>query len=65
MSVVLPHWSRLDREETRVTRTVLHGGRIFDGTGSPVADGDLVIEDGRIVTSDSAWTVTSRSTYPA
>jgi imidazolonepropionase-like amidohydrolase len=32
-----------------VTRTVLHGGRIFDGSGSPIADGDLAIEDGRIV----------------
>ena len=31
-----------------MSRTVLHGGRIFDGTGSPVADGDLLIEDGRI-----------------
>jgi imidazolonepropionase-like amidohydrolase len=31
-----------------MSRTVLHGGRIFDGTGSPLADGDLVIEDGRI-----------------
>lgn len=31
-----------------MTRTVLHGGRIFDGTGSPVTDGDLVLEDGRI-----------------
>jgi imidazolonepropionase-like amidohydrolase len=30
-------------------RTVLHGGRIFDGTGSQVADGDLLIEDGRIL----------------
>lgn len=29
-------------------RTVLTGGRIFDGTGAPVADGDVVIEDGRI-----------------
>ncbi len=28
---------------------MLHGGRIFDGTGSPVADGDVAIEDGRIV----------------
>jgi imidazolonepropionase-like amidohydrolase len=28
---------------------VLHGGRIFDGTGSPVADGDVLIEDGRIL----------------
>ncbi len=31
-----------------MTRTLLHGGRIFDGTGSPAADGDLVLEDGRI-----------------
>lgn len=31
-----------------MSRTVLHGGRIFDGTGSPPADGDLLIEDGRI-----------------
>lgn len=31
-----------------MSTTVLHGGRIFDGTGSPVADGDLLIEDGRI-----------------
>ena len=28
---------------------MLHGGRIFDGTGSPVADGDVAIEDGRIL----------------
>jgi imidazolonepropionase-like amidohydrolase len=26
----------------------MHGGRIFDGTGSPAANGDLLIEDGRI-----------------
>jgi imidazolonepropionase-like amidohydrolase len=31
-----------------MTRTVLHGGRIFDGTGSPIANGDVVIEDGLI-----------------
>src|SRR2546430_969853 len=30
-------------------RTVLTGGMVFDGTGAPVAEGDLVIEDGRIV----------------
>jgi imidazolonepropionase-like amidohydrolase len=30
-------------------RTVFHGGRIFDGTGAPPADGDLAIEDGRVV----------------
>jgi len=32
-----------------MTRTVLTGGRIFDGTGSPVADGDVAISAGRIV----------------
>lgn len=32
-----------------MSRTVLHGGRIFDGTGSPIADGDIAFEDGRIV----------------
>ncbi len=31
-----------------MTRTVLHGGQIFDGGGGPIARGDLVIEDGRI-----------------
>jgi imidazolonepropionase-like amidohydrolase len=32
-----------------MTRTVFHGGRLFDGTGAPVAEGDVVIEDGAIV----------------
>lgn len=32
-----------------MSRTVLQGGRIFDGTGSPIADGDIAFEDGRIV----------------
>jgi imidazolonepropionase-like amidohydrolase len=31
-----------------MTRTVLSGGRVFDGTGAPVAEADVVIEDGRI-----------------
>jgi imidazolonepropionase-like amidohydrolase len=30
-------------------RTVFSGGRVFDGTGAPIADGDVVVEDGRIV----------------
>jgi imidazolonepropionase-like amidohydrolase len=30
-------------------RTLFAGGRLFDGTGSPAATGDLVVEDGRIV----------------
>jgi N-acyl-D-aspartate/D-glutamate deacylase len=29
-----------------MTRTVLRGGRVFDGTKGPIADGDVVIEDG-------------------
>jgi imidazolonepropionase-like amidohydrolase len=32
-----------------MTRTVLRGGRVFDGTGSPVADADVVMSAGRIV----------------
>jgi len=32
-----------------VTRTVLSGGRVFDGTGAEIADGDVVVADGRIV----------------
>jgi imidazolonepropionase-like amidohydrolase len=32
-----------------VSRTVLAGGRVFDGTGAPLRDADVVVEDGRIV----------------
>jgi imidazolonepropionase-like amidohydrolase len=32
-----------------MTRTVLSGGRVFDGTGSPMAAADVVIEEDRIV----------------
>lgn len=32
-----------------MTRTVFRGGRVFDGSGSPLADADIAIEDGRIV----------------
>jgi imidazolonepropionase-like amidohydrolase len=32
-----------------VTRIVLSGGQVFDGTGAALADGDVVVEDGRIV----------------
>jgi imidazolonepropionase-like amidohydrolase len=31
------------------SRTVFTGGRVFDGTGAPLADADVVIADGRIV----------------
>lgn len=32
-----------------MTRTVLSGGRVFDGTGSAIADADVVISDGKIL----------------
>lgn len=32
-----------------MTRTVLSGGRVFDGTGSPIAAADVAISAGRIV----------------
>jgi imidazolonepropionase-like amidohydrolase len=32
-----------------MTRTVFHGGRVFDGTGAPIVEGDVAIEDSRIV----------------
>jgi imidazolonepropionase-like amidohydrolase len=31
-----------------VFRTVFSGGRVFDGTGAPIAEADVVVEDGRI-----------------
>ena len=31
-------------------RTVFRGGKVFDGTMAPLADADVVIEDGRIDT---------------
>jgi N-acyl-D-aspartate/D-glutamate deacylase len=32
-----------------LSRIVFHGGRVFDGTGAPLADADVAIEDGRIL----------------
>jgi imidazolonepropionase-like amidohydrolase len=32
-----------------MTRTLFHGGRVFDGTLAPLTDADVVIEDDRIV----------------
>ena len=31
-----------------MTRTLLTGGRLFDGTGAALGDADVVVEDGRI-----------------
>ena len=31
-----------------MTRVVFHGGQLFDGTGAPLTDGDILAEDGRI-----------------
>jgi imidazolonepropionase-like amidohydrolase len=38
-----------DREEQSMGRIVFAGGRVFEGTGAPLAEADVVIEDGRIV----------------
>jgi imidazolonepropionase-like amidohydrolase len=32
-----------------VTRTLLTGGRVFDGTGAAPGDADVLVEDGRIL----------------
>ena len=32
-----------------MTRTLLSGGRVFDGTGAPPAAADVLVEDGRIL----------------
>ncbi|MGH2813631.1 MAG: amidohydrolase family protein, partial [Actinomycetota bacterium] len=32
-----------------MTRTLLSGGRVFDGTGSPPREADVLVEDGRIL----------------
>jgi imidazolonepropionase-like amidohydrolase len=32
-----------------MTRVLFHGGQVFDGTGAPLADADVLVEDGRIV----------------
>jgi len=36
-------------QETRVTRILLSGGQVFDGTGAAIADADVVVEDGQIL----------------
>jgi imidazolonepropionase-like amidohydrolase len=53
-----------------VTRTVLRGGRVFDGSGSDQAAADVAIEDGRIVDvgsgldGDDAIDVSGRTILP-
>src|SRR6266516_625825 len=32
-----------------MTRTLFKGGRVFDGTGAPLAEADVVVEAGRIL----------------
>src|ERR687897_297708 len=32
-----------------MTRTVFHGGSVFDGTGADLAEADVVVEDGTII----------------
>ncbi|MEU5592767.1 amidohydrolase family protein [Streptomyces sp. NPDC020298] len=32
-----------------MTRTLLSGGQVFDGTGAEVAEGDILVEEGRIL----------------
>ena len=32
-----------------MTRTVLHGGMVFDGSGAPAAPADVLIEDGKVI----------------
>jgi imidazolonepropionase-like amidohydrolase len=53
-----------------MTRIVLHGGRVFDGSGADPAPGDVAIEDGRIagvgtgLDGDQAVDVTGRTILP-
>ena len=48
-----------------MTRTLLCGGRVFDGTGAPPAAADVLVEDGRILRSGLGWTATRPSTSAA
>ncbi|MCH7584225.1 MAG: amidohydrolase family protein [Acidobacteria bacterium] len=53
-----------------MTRTVFSNASIFDGTGAPFADGDVLVEDGRIVEvgsgleGDEVIDLTGRSLLP-
>ena len=48
-----------------MTRTLLTGGLVFDGTGAPPAEADVLIEGGRIVEVGTGLTVTRPSTSAA
>jgi predicted amidohydrolase YtcJ len=48
-----------------VTRTLLTGGLVFDGTGAPPAEADVLVEGGRIVGGGPGWTATRPSTSAA
>jgi imidazolonepropionase-like amidohydrolase len=41
--------AKLGAEEDRMTRVVLRGGVVVDGTGAPPAQGEVAVADGRIV----------------
>ena len=62
--------SRSDHRGGRMTRIVLHGGRVFDGSGADPSPGDVAIEDGRIVDlgtgldGDQAVDVTGKTILP-
>jgi imidazolonepropionase-like amidohydrolase len=53
-----------------MSRVLLSGGRVFDGTGAPLADADVVLDDGRIVEvglgldGDRAVDVTGKTLLP-
>jgi imidazolonepropionase-like amidohydrolase len=53
-----------------VARKVFRGGKVFDGTGAPLSDADVVIEEGRIVDvgpgldADEAVECSGRSLLP-
>ena len=48
-----------------VTRTLLTGGRVFDGTGAPPREADVLVEGDRSWRSGPGWTATRRSTSAA
>lgn len=53
-----------------MSRVLLSGGRVFDGTGAPLSDADVVLEDGRIaevgpeLDGDEAVDVTGKTLLP-